>query len=57
MGTSFRSVGTGVATLSVLLLPAIFTDKVLSGGSCDLYPEFDKLINSSGGSGIDSFVL
>ena len=57
MGISFLSVGTGVAILSVLLFPAIFSDKLWSGGRCELYPVFDKLINSSGGSGIDSFVL
>ena len=49
--------GTGVAILSVLLFPATCSDKLWSGGLCELYPEFDKLINSSGGSGIDSFVL
>ena len=57
MGTNLRSVGMGVTMLSLFLLLQIFIDSLRLGCRCAPKPGFDRLINSSGGSGNSSFVL
>ena len=57
MGINLRSVGIGAALQSFLLLPARFMESFCTAFGCEPYPVVDRLINSSGGSGIDSLKL
>ena len=57
MGINLRSVGIGAALQSFLLLPERFMESFCTAFGCKPYPVVDRLINSSGGSGIDSLKL